>query len=304
MAADRGRIVENRTGRHVSPTRRAHLLRIATSWTLAATFVSFATRAAAVDGGSEPARDAEHTYWSEGVARPFLASRIDVGTPVLRPGLVAGFGKPHSTWVGAEIYGMSTNELGAVYAGIAGYLPFLDLSIGARRTFSYVRSLLPVQAAYARDDVGRFGELARYSTLDIEWNGALPAPGGYFVYGGNASRFLDLGANVGVYEETIRAIAAPPWIVETRWGYVAALGNGEWLELGALFEWIVLPGRSRGEARAGPLVVAQLTDHLELMALASVPIAGPDTLGVILGSYGAGALRYRWATGETSPRFP
>jgi hypothetical protein len=54
----------------------------------------------------------------------------------------------------------------------------------------------------------------------------------------------------------------------------------------------------------GPAFALQLTDHLELLGTLSVAVASPDTLGLALGAYGLGGVRYRWATGEPDPKLP
>ena len=48
----------------------------------------------------------------------------------------------------------------------------------------------------------------------------------------------------------------------------------------------------------------QVTDHLEALCTLSLSISGPDKLGIVMGAYGLAGVRYRWATGEPTPKFP
>jgi hypothetical protein len=56
--------------------------------------------------------------------------------------------------------------------------------------------------------------------------------------------------------------------------------------------------------RAGPLVEARLSDHLDLLVLAAVPLRTPDSLGLFGGTYGTARLRWTSATGEERPSPP
>lgn len=48
-----------------------------------------------------------------------------------------------SSDVGAEAYAITTNAFFATYAGTRASLPFLDVTIGVRDTWSYAHSFLP-----------------------------------------------------------------------------------------------------------------------------------------------------------------
>src|SRR6266511_6493858 len=78
------------------------------------------------------------SYWDQGDPRFFVAARAEAGL-YAKPQISVGYGKPYWINTSAEAYGISTTSFGAGYAGIRGTLPFLDLRIGARYTYSYYR---------------------------------------------------------------------------------------------------------------------------------------------------------------------
>jgi hypothetical protein len=115
------------------------------------------------------------SYWDQGDPRFFVAARAEGGL-YAKPQISVGYGKPYWINVSAEAYGISTTSFGAGYAGIRGSLPFLDLRIGARYTYSYYRSFLPPKESYVAEDVSRpSGPLARYPSLETELSGIFPA---------------------------------------------------------------------------------------------------------------------------------
>src|SRR5258708_25636430 len=82
------------------------------------------------------------SYWEAGGPRWFAASRLELGV-YTKQQIALGYGTPYWENAAVEAFVMSTFSFAAGYAGIRGSLPFLDLRVGARDTYSYNRSFLP-----------------------------------------------------------------------------------------------------------------------------------------------------------------
>jgi hypothetical protein len=243
--------------------------------------------------------------WDHGTPRPFVAARIDVGLIFARPAVGIGYGRPHWEWFGAEGYVMTTNSFAAAYAGARASLPFLDFTMGLRDTLSYRRSFLPVKSSYDSSDTGsRHGERARYTALDWELTGLLPAPAGYFLWGFVATTLLGAPDDRAVFDESLRVVMRAHAAIDVRLGYVAKLGKDDMVKAGILTETIAMPQRDGPVVRVGPIGTMALTDHSELVGVFTVVVKSPDTLGLLDGPYGFLGVRYRMASGDQAPAFP
>jgi hypothetical protein len=243
------------------------------------------------------------SYWAQGDPRWFTSGRMEGGL-YLKPQLAVGFGQPYWFNVTAEAFGISTFSFGGGYTGIRGSLPFLDLRLGTRYTYSYNRSFLPVKEHYVAEDVASaHGANAHYRSLEAELTGIIPAFNGFIFPVITAYEIPDVPDGQYVFDESLRGVLKPPWIMGFRLGYVKNLGPGDILKLGVLTELVVLPGRS-SIFRMGPAGAIALTDHLDLQGTLSVVIASPDSLGLLDGAFGVLGFVYRWATGDETPAFP
>src|SRR5947207_12964727 len=109
----------------------------------------FVPRAAAAETSSP--EKMRLSYWDQGDARPFSSGRVEAGL-YLKPQMAFGYGKPFWANATVEGYGISTTSFGAGYGGIRGTLPFLDLRMGARYTYSYYRSFLAPKQQFVAED--------------------------------------------------------------------------------------------------------------------------------------------------------
>jgi hypothetical protein len=226
--------------------------------------------------GPPPVEKVTLSYWDQGDPRFFVAARAEAGL-YAKPQISVGYGKPYWINASAEAYGISTTSFGAGYAGIRGSLPFLDLRIGARYTYSFYRSFLPPKESYVAEDVSRpAGPLARYPSLETELSGIFPAFAGYLFPVVTIYRIVDTPADMYVFDESLRGVLKPPWIIGLRLGYVKNFGHDDFIKAGVLSELVLLPGRTGSIVRLGPAALVTLTDHLD----------------------------YRWATGDLHPAFP
>jgi hypothetical protein len=252
----------------------------------------------------EPVEKEKLSYWQEGNPRFFAAARVEVGLYV-KPQVAVGYGKPYWANATLEAFGISTTSFAAAYAGVRGSLPFFDLRIGARDTYSYSRSFLPMKDRYEAADVSEpHGPRARYLSLETELTGVLPAFAGYIFPVVTIYRIVDAPEDRYLFDESLRGVLKPPWIMGLRLGYVKNFGEGDFLKLGVLSELVVLPGRSNDIVRLGPAATVKLTDHLDAQGTITFVVASPDSLGIWSGPFGVLGVVYRWATGDRHPAFP
>jgi hypothetical protein len=244
------------------------------------------------------------SYWEDGEPRFFAAGRIEAGLYV-KPQIAVGYGQPYWINVNVEAFAISTTAFGAGYAGIRGALPFLDLRIGARYTYSYYRSFLTPKASYTADDVTLpDGPLARYLSYEAELTGVAPVLNGFIFPVITVYRIENTPAGKFVYDESLRGITDPPWIIGLRLGYAHKFGHDGFIKAGILTELILLPDRHERIWRAGPAAQVTLTDHLDVQGTLSLVLSGPDSLGIWHGPFGVLGFVYRWATGDPHPAFP
>ena len=247
----------------------------------------------------------ENGYWSEGTSpRWFVSSKSDLGGLYVKPYFSAGYGLPHWIWAGVDVNAISTLEFGQAYAGVRGSTPIFDVAFGVRDTYSYSKPFLDPRPAFIADDLTGPGKNARYWAWELEVVGAVPLPHSAVLLDYIAVRTLDVPRGKLVYDESYRAIVADPFFQVFRVAAVARLLREDSLKVGVLLELLTSTGRSENVFRMGPAFDLQLTDHLEALGTLSVAVSSPDRLGLALGAYGLGGVRYRWATGERSPEPP
>jgi hypothetical protein len=254
--------------------------------------------APAARAGEDPAP----TGWAAGAPRPFLAGRLDLG---LHAGAVAaaGYGKPHWAWAGAQGSALVSTRFAAVEGGLRAVLPFLDLTVLARRTRSFDKPLLAPLARHREAELS--GGAAHVTAIDASLSGVLPAPGGLALWEVALVRPLGLAADRHVFEETWKAIVGPRGARALRAGFLAGPWRGGALRLGPFGEGVTLVGRDVATLwRAGGVLAWSLGPHLTLVGLATLPVSGPDRLDPTTAAYGTLALRWTMATGDPAPGFP
>ena len=286
--------------------RRLESLRVATVAALIA--ASGAARAQhAAEGGQASIGPAKtgvaalggESYWALGATRFFVSSTVDVGYLYFRPQLAIGYGKPHWSWVGAEISPSITSSSALEYAGLRAAFRYVDLRVGGRYVFSLNRRFLEPKASFSREDIDtRTGSPSRYVALNGEITFSVPlAVGALF---GIASAYGILGVPAGkyVFEDALHTVIKPALIVRGRLGYALTFRD---LTLGAFGEVIENPGRGQPTVRVGPSTGLQISDHLDLFATFAFVATGPDTSGLTGGDLGTLGVRYRSASGESVP---
>jgi hypothetical protein len=237
---------------------------------------------------------AEPPAWKDGARRTFVAGEL-AGGLVAKAQVMVGRGRPHWSWVGAEALALSTVEFGALYAGARARLPFLDVTLGARRTRSYVHPRLAAMPAHATID----GDgAARVTSLDASALAYAPAPAGYLMLWGDLVRPLGIDGGEHVFEEMQRAVVGDGLTLAVRASYLVALDHGRLL-VGPMGEHVRLGGRGAGVWRVGVAGFWDLTPRWQAALVLTAPVSGPDELGFIDGMWGTGVMRFRWASGAT-----
>jgi hypothetical protein len=239
------------------------------------------------------------SYWGLGSSRLFVSSTVDAGYLYFRPQIAVGYGKPHWSWIGAELYPSISGGGAVAYTGLRAALRHVDLRVGARYVLSFNRHFLAPRASFTREHVEtRSGKPSRYVGLDSELAFSIPLYLGTIFGLLGAYGILGVPEGSFVFEEGLHTVMKPPFIARARLGYALALGD---ISLGAFGEVIVNPGRRRPVARAGPSLGLQISDHLDLFATFAFVLGSSDTLGLLSGDIGTLGVRYRWASGESVP---
>jgi hypothetical protein len=232
-----------------------------------------------------------------GRARPFVATTIDAGYLYLRPRVSAGYGVPFRLWAGVDLNPIAQGTGLGAYSGLRFQIPWFDLRIGARGFFAFDHTFLPAQPHYSSADLNlATGNPARYVTLEAELSGGIPAGPGNILLVLTASDVLGVPSGDFVYEETLRVITDPPMLYRARTGYALSFGREGVAHAGVVTEVLVLPKRDSLVFRAGLIASFAIDAHLEALALLVIPVASPDSIGILGGDYGELGLRYRWAT--------
>jgi len=261
-----------------------------------ATGAEASSSAPARTGAAELGRDA---YWALGVSRFFVSSTVDAGYLYFRPQLAIGYGRPHISWVGAEIYPSVSNGNVAEYAGLRAALPYVDVRLGARYLFTFGRHFLQPRASYTRDDIdARTGPPTRYLALNAEVTFSMPLPVGSLFGIVGATGNFGVPKGLYVFDETYRTVMKPPFIARGRLGYAGTIGD---LTLGGFGEVIENAARDQTVFRIGPTAGLQISDHLDLFATFAFVVEGLDRAGLAGGDLGTLGVRYRWASGEAVP---
>ncbi len=241
------------------------------------------------------------SYWSLGTSRAFVSSTIDAGYLYFRPQIAFGYGRPHWSWIGAEISPSITSSVAREYAGLHAAFRYADLRVGGRYVFSFSRHFLVPRSSYGRDDIDtRSGPPARYVALDGEVSFSIPLPVGSIFGIASASGIFGIPKNLYLFEEALHTVIKGPLLARGRLGYGVTFGD---ITLGAFGEVIEDSGRNHPVVRVGPTAGLQISDHLDLFATFAFVATGPDTTGLAGGDLGTLGVRYRWASGEAVPLY-
>jgi len=242
----------------------------------------------------------EHCACNDPGAPPrwFFSTAVDMGFSYLRPRGSVGWGLPHADWLGLDFNPIvSTSAVGG-YAGLRFADGPFNLRIGARYFHSFRSALLEVQDSYDFDEIElRVGALADYLSAETELT-LTPRLGPGNLLSESALTYIS-GVEDGkyVFEETIRAVVAPPWAWRQRLGYFFHLFDAAF-RIGPVAEVVGLPGRDAFVVRAGVAARFRANRSIEVRAAFIPVVSSPDVLGISGADVGLLGIRWRWATGE------
>ena len=237
--------------------------------------------------------------WDQGRYRPFISSTIDFGFLYLRPRAVVGWGRPHSTWFGAELNPIFSTEAIGAYGGIRATLPFLDVRVGARGFYLLDHGYLPNQQGYTLTDFNVASGNATYVTWETDVRSVFRVGPGDVGIIASLSAVTGVPAGYSVFEDSLHVIIRPPALWRTRLGYTIFIAT----QIGRftvtpVVEALGNPSRGAVTVRAGMLATYLINKHLEVRTTFVLSIFSPDSIGLEGGDFTELGLRYRWASGD------
>ena len=116
------------------------------------------------------------------------------------------------------------------------------------------------------------GHGSTLNAWDLDLWGAVPTPGGYLTWEGQATRLLGTRRDREVFDEGVHAIVRPPWC-----GLILGRGDAR--------RW-----------RAGPQIAWALTPRWGLRGQGLFSLSSPDRLALWPSLGGGLVLGYTWAT--------
>lgn len=235
--------------------------------------------------------------WELDGPRPFFSAMVDVGYLYLRPRVALGYGKPFHKWIGIEANpSMSAQSTGG-YAGLRLDIPFFDLRVGARQTYSFNRSYQTPNTHYRRYDLESTEKDRTFiTTLETEANFTVPVGPGVILGLLSLSYLPKVPNGDYVYEETLRVMVQPPWVVRQRLGYMFGFGEHRQASIGPAVDVLEIPERRSVVLRAGILARFVLSRSFELRGTFMPRIVSQDALGLLESDFTELGLRWRWAT--------
>ncbi len=231
--------------------------------------------------------------WSEGEARPFVAGQVELGTTE-HARAVAGWGRPWWVWGGALADVWANQDMATFTVGARAALLAANVEAHWRVTRNWTRVAMPPLERHT--EVGR-GDGSTLHAWDLDAWGAVPTPGGYATWEGQATRLLGLSPDVHVFDEGVHAIVRPPWSALASLGWVADLAGGT-LNAGASADlsWLGRGGDAR-RVRAGPMISWNPWPSWTVRGQLLFTISSPDALPGWEALSGGLVVGYRTATG-------
>lgn len=236
--------------------------------------------------------------WDVGEARPFISSMIDAGYLYLRPRVSFGYGRPFTQWVGVDVNPIASSNYLGIYSGLRVEIPHLNWRAGVRYLAAFVHHDLDPMDSYDRvaleatDNGG-----ARTVTLESEVETGFRLGPGDVIALGSVSYVTNVPNGLNVFEESLRVIVDPPWVLRGRAGYLFRWGARNQHSVGLVVDTLDVPARNDGlTVRAGLLIKVVLSRRVEVRGSFVPTIISPDTIGIAGSDFTELGIRYRWAT--------
>lgn len=236
--------------------------------------------------------------WGALPARAFVATTFDAGFVYVRPRVSFGYGRPFTSWIGADVNAIAqTSGLGS-YAGVRLEIPHVDWRVGARYFASFNRTYLAPQTSYSRLELETgSGDPARTLTFETELDLTVRLGPGTLLARGSASYVTGVPGEQFVFEEALHAIVDPPLVWRARGGYALVFGAYHQHSIGLVVDALDVPKRDDSlTLRAGPILRFVLSRRVEVRGSFVMTITSPDRIGLVGGDFTDLGVRYRWAS--------
>jgi hypothetical protein len=236
--------------------------------------------------------------WGAAPSRWFISTTADVGFVYLRPRLSVGYGKPFTKWFGIDINPVASGTHLGAYGGLRLEIPFLDIRAGARYFRAFNHTYLDPHDHYDRIQMEtENASVAQVITYETEADSSIPIGPGNLVLRGSLSYITNVPEGKYVFEETLRIIAAPPWVWRVRGGYVFRLGDYQQHSIGLVVDALDVPNRDDSKTiRVGPVLRWVLSRRVEVRGSFVLTVYSPDRIGLVGSDFTELGVRYRWAT--------
>lgn len=236
--------------------------------------------------------------WAAAPPRYFLATAVDIGFVYVRPRVSLGYGRPFTSWVGADANPIVSRAGLGAYGGLRLELPWFDLRVGARYFSAFEHTYLEARPSYERLDLETSaGDRAETLTWETEADGSIPLGAGAILLRASVSYVTGVPDGQSVFEETLRVIVEPPLVWRGRAGYVLGFGGHRQHAAGLVADVLHVPKRDDSETvRAGPIIRLALSRRVEVRGSFVVTLRSPDRIGLVGGDFTELGVRYRWAT--------
>jgi len=236
--------------------------------------------------------------WASAPPRAFLATTVDVGFIYLRPRVSFGYGRPFTSWLGADANPIvSRGGLGG-YAGARLEIPHLDLRIGPRFFSAFEHTYLQPKPSYSRLDLETStGARAQTLTFEAELDLWLRIGPGRALLRGSGSYITGVPDGLSVFEETLRVIVDAPLVWRARLAYVFVFGAYQQHSIGPALDILDVPKREDSRTlRFGPMLRLGLSRRVEVRGSFLTTLVSPDRIGLVGGDFTELGVRYSWAT--------
>lgn len=231
----------------------------------------------------------------------FIATSTDFGLLYLRPRVSFGWGKPHTSWVGLDINPVLSITAPGGYTGFRLSLPHFDFRIGTRASYSLKRSALEPKSSYEEDEVfirpsERLDPRSAYVSGEAEITTDFRLGPGSVINEFAATYIGFAPKDRYVFEERLRIVTDPPWILKARLGYSVPFDVSRIkFSIQPAGEILFAHNRPDPTVRAGLLLNFKLAPRLSVRANFLTTATSPDRIGFTGNNFGEITLRWRWA---------
>lgn len=236
--------------------------------------------------------------WATLPPRYFLATTVDLGFIYLRPRLSVGYGRPFTSWIGADMNPIVSQAGLGAYAGIRIEIPHVDFRFGPRYFSAFQRTYLPNQRSYTRLELENVaGRPARTLTYEAELDIGFNLGPGKVLLRGSGSYVTGVPEGDSVFEETLHIIVTPPVVWRARLAYVFAFGGHNQHSIGPAVDVLDVPKRDDSTSiRVGPVLRIGLSRRVDVRGSFITTLISPDRIGLQGGDFTELGVRYRWAS--------